>query len=344
MTGAITAIAPFPGPGIVLMPSVTCENLVKVFGHGKPVRALDGLTLSVEEGEIFGLLGPNGSGKTTFVKCCLNIIFPSSGRLRVLDRKPGSAWALRRIGYLPENPNFYDHLTGRAFLHYHSELARVPIVSRWKRINEVLDLVGLDKSATHRRLRTYSKGMLQRIGLAQALLAKPQLIFLDEPSTGLDPIGRRQVKDIMKEIASQGVTVLFSSHILADVEDVADRVAIIDRGQLKRIAPLNEITLPTNSVAIRFTSSEPVITVGDNPQIVADLRNKLERAGVLSVEYADGMLVCTVTSDESVPDIVEVLCTSGIKIYEVIRRRMSLEDTFLQEFGALPSGVISDRP
>ena len=140
------------------MPTVSCENLVKVFGGRKPVRALDGLTLSVEKGEVFGLLGPNGSGKTTFVKCCLNIIYPTSGRIRVLDRRPGHPQTTLKIGYLPENANFYDHLTARAFLHYHAELARIPFGLRERRVNEVLELVRLEPSATRRRLRTYSKG------------------------------------------------------------------------------------------------------------------------------------------------------------------------------------------
>ena len=149
------------------MPSIYCENLVKVFGGRKPVRALDGLTLSVEEGEVFGLLGPNGSGKTTFVKCCLNIIFPTSGKIRVLGKRPGHPQTSLQVGYLPENVNFYDHLSGRAFLHYHAELAKVPIPDRNRRVDEVLDLVHLDPSATRRRLSRRPparSGLRQRTG------------------------------------------------------------------------------------------------------------------------------------------------------------------------------------
>ncbi|HDS29962.1 MAG TPA: ABC transporter ATP-binding protein, partial [Firmicutes bacterium] len=275
------------------MPSVICENLVKTFGQQKPVRALDGLSMSVNEGEIFGLLGPNGSGKTTFVKCCLNIIFPTSGSLSVLGRKPGHPKSSLETGYLPESPSFYTHLTGRQFLYYQAELSSVPFSERSRRIDDVLEMVNLNQNAVNRRLRTYSKGMLQRIGLAQALIGKPKLIFLDEPQSGLDPIGRRQVKDIMRKIADDGTTVLFSSHVLGDVEDVADRVAIIDRGKLRRIAPLDELTIPTNSVKIQLVSPSSRKSETDE-QLDRSLINRLSEIGASGIEFSNGILSCTV--------------------------------------------------
>jgi ABC-2 type transport system ATP-binding protein len=319
------------------MAHITCENLVKVFGNTHPVRALDGLSVQVEEGEVFGLLGPNGSGKTTFVKCCLNIIFPTSGTLKVLGRRPGHPAVTRLIGYLPESPNFYDHLTGRSFLYYHAELAGIPLTQRRQRIDEVLDLVRLEKSASRRRVRTYSKGMLQRIGLAQSLLGKPRLMFLDEPQTGLDPIGRSQIKDVMRKAAGEGTTVLFSSHVLGDVEDVADRVAIIDKGKLRKIAPLKNLTRHTNKVLIRL---KPLGT-GTGHDLPDGMDEKLEsirtRIGAGKFDLSGSILSCSLRYETDTPSLVSMLAGEGFKIYEVTQERMSLEEVFLAEFGELPT-------
>jgi len=326
------------------MALLECENLVKVFGGRRGVRALDGLNLTVEEGEVFGLLGPNGSGKTTFVKCCMNIIFPTSGHLRVLGRRPGHPRTARQVGYLPENPSLYEHLTGRSFLYYHSELAGIPLSRRRSRIEEVLKLVHLDPSASRRRLRTYSKGMAQRIGLAQAMLGHPRLIFLDEPQSGLDPIGRRQVKDIMKNATHQGVTVLFSSHVLGDVEDVADRIAIIDRGRVRKIATLDELTLHTNRIFIRLrprkTDTEKK-KEGDSARLV---EKTAEEVGAGSIELGDDVLSCTLPTEENIPALVAGLAKAGVEIFEVTQQRMSLEEVFLQEFGELPSSAEEKDP
>ena len=315
------------------MPAIECEDLVKVFGGRKPVRALDKLTLSVEEGEVFGLLGPNGSGKTTFVKCCLNIIFPTSGKLRVLGRHPGHPLTARETGYLPESPSFYEHLSGVGFLLYHAELARIPSRERRRRVEEVLEMVKLDELSSRRRLRTYSKGMLQRIGLAQALIAKPRIVFLDEPQTGLDPIGRAQVKSTMREAARQGTTVLFSSHVLADVEDVADRVAIVDRGKVRRIARLEELTLRTNHVLVRLRPPRSS-TISDSGAVPESVRRAVDDVGAGAVTYVDGLLSCTVSDEELIPRLVYELCKWGNEIFEVTRERMTLEQTFLKEFSA----------
>jgi ABC-2 type transport system ATP-binding protein len=316
------------------MPSVSCDNLVKVFPGRRAVRALDGLSLSVEKGEIFGLLGPNGSGKTTFVRCCLNIIFPTSGQIRVLGKRPGSPSATRKIGYLPENPNFYDQLSGRAFLHFHAELARLPMHERSRRVDEVLDMVHLEPAATRRRLRTYSKGMLQRIGLAQALIGKPELLFLDEPQTGLDPIGRREVKDIMTEVAREGTTVLFSSHVLGDVEDVADRVAIIDHGHLRRVATLDDLTLRTNHVLIRLCPRTTPSTPSQCETLSIPADHVLTNLSAGAVTYTNGVLGCTLANEAQIPELVSGLVSAGCEIFEVTQERMSLEQTFLKEFGA----------
>jgi len=320
------------------MAQIVCENLVKVFGGGRPVRALDGLTLSVEEGEVFGLLGPNGSGKTTFVRCCLSIIFPSSGRLRVLGRRPGHPASMRLIGYLPENYSFYDHLTGHSFLYYHAELAGVPLAERRRRVEQVLEDVHLDPSASRRRMRTYSKGMLQRVGLAQAMIARPRLLFLDEPQSGLDPIGRRHVKDVMRKAAGEGVTVLFSSHVLADVEDVADRVAIIDKGRVRKVAALDQLILRTNRVFVRLRPPEPIRAQGSgvDEQVYEQIGRIVDGISAGGFEYANGVFSCTVKKEDDIPKLVCGLARLGYDIFEVTQERMTLEEVFLKEFGELP--------
>lgn len=319
------------------MAAVYCENLVKLFGGARPVRALDGLDLSVGEGEVFGLLGPNGSGKTTFVKCCLNIIYPSSGHLEVLGRKPGHPATSLQLGYLPENPNFYDHLSGIAFLHYHAELARVPLRDRRKRVTEVFEQVHLEPSAGHRRLRTYSKGMLQRIGLAQAMIGYPTLLFLDEPQAGLDPIGRKQIKDTMRKAVNNGSTILFSSHVLADVEDVANRVAIIDQGRVRKIAGIDELTEQENRIAIRLTPNHVPDVMSDDRVMAEKLKSIVEGTGGTEIKFSLGILTCTLKSENDISELVNSLALSGFSIFEVEQKRSTLEEVYLKEFGELPA-------
>ena len=318
------------------MDYVEAENIVKSFGTTHPVRALDGLSLTVEQGEVFGLLGPNGSGKTTFVKCCLNIIFPSSGTLRVLGRKPGHPATMRQVGYLPENPNFYDHMTGISFLHYHAELAGIPFGQRKSRVAEVLEQVRLEPSAGRRRLRTYSKGMLQRIGLAQAVIGKPRLIFLDEPQTGLDPIGRRQIKDTMRQAAREGSTILFSSHVLADVEDVAARVAIIDLGRVRKIATLTELTTAADRLSIRLMPEKKESSEAEDAGFLDKIKATIVNFELMDLRFRNGVLTCLLEDSNLIPELVRTLATSGFMIYEVQREKNTLEEVFLREFGELP--------
>jgi ABC-2 type transport system ATP-binding protein len=214
--------------------AVHTDRLTKVYkdfwGRDK-VRALEELNLTISRGEVFGLLGPNGSGKSTTIKLLLGLIFPSSGTATILGQPTGNTVINERIGFLPEESYLYRFLNGEEILKFYGRLFKIDRRTLNKRVPELLDIVGLDAKARKRKLREYSKGMARRIGLAQALINNPELILLDEPTTGLDPIGTREMKDLILSLKNQGKTVLLCSHLLADVQDVCDRVTILFRGK-----------------------------------------------------------------------------------------------------------------
>jgi ABC-2 type transport system ATP-binding protein len=238
----------------VAVPSVTHEamavvetwNLNKIYRTGfwlnQKVQSLTNCSLSVHQGETFGLLGPNGAGKTTLLKILLGVIRPTTGRAVLLGKPIGDRATKQRVGYLPENAYFYDFLTAWEFLNFVGGLFQISQPILTKRIAEIFDLVGLDqKTAKKKQLRQYSKGMLQRVGMAQALINDPELVFLDEPMSGLDPLGRYQVREIILSLKEQGKTIFFNSHILTDVEQICDRIAILARGELLCVGSLEEI-------------------------------------------------------------------------------------------------------
>jgi len=224
--------------------AVHTEGLTKVYkdfwGRDK-VRALDGLDLTINRGEVFGLLGPNGSGKSTTIKLLLGLIFPSAGTAHVLGQPAGSTVINERIGFLPEESYLYRFLNGEEILRFYGRLFRIPRKELNRRVPELLDIVGLDAKARKRKLREYSKGMARRIGLAQALINNPDLILLDEPTTGLDPIGTREMKDLILSLKKQGKTVLLCSHLLADVQDVCDRITILFRGKMQKLGEVKSL-------------------------------------------------------------------------------------------------------
>jgi ABC-2 type transport system ATP-binding protein len=225
---------------------INTQDLSKVYrdfwGRSK-VHALVGLNLQLERGEIYGLLGPNGSGKSTTIKLLLGLIFPTSGQATILGLKPGTPAANQRLGYLPEESYLHRFLTGDETVDFYGRLFGLPRRERRRRTDELLDLVGLDRRARARQLREYSKGMSRRIGLAQALVNDPELLLLDEPTSGLDPIGTREMKDLILHLKSRGKTILLSSHLLADVQDVCDRIGILDRGHLKKSGHVKDLLM-----------------------------------------------------------------------------------------------------
>jgi ABC-2 type transport system ATP-binding protein len=224
--------------------AVQTDGLTKVYrdfwGRDK-VRALDDLSLTIKRGEVFGLLGPNGSGKSTTIKLLLGLIFPTSGSASVLGKPAGSTEINARIGFLPEESYLYRFLNGEEILRFYGRLFRMPRKELNRRVPELLDIVGLDAKARKRKLREYSKGMARRIGLAQALINNPDLILLDEPTTGLDPIGTREMKDLILSLKAQGKTVLLCSHLLADVQDVCDRITILFRGKMQKLGDVSQL-------------------------------------------------------------------------------------------------------
>src|SRR3954467_5500223 len=224
--------------------AVETHGLTKVYkdfwGRDK-VRALDDLNLTIHRGEVFGLLGPNGSGKSTTIKLLLGLIFPTRGSAHVLGEPAGSSRINEKIGFLPEESYLYRFLNGEETLHFYGRLFKMPRKELKRRVPELLDIVGLDAKSRKRKLREYSKGMARRIGLAQALINNPDLILLDEPTTGLDPIGTREMKDLILSLKKQGKTVLLCSHLLADVQDVCDRITILFKGKMQTIGAVRDL-------------------------------------------------------------------------------------------------------
>ncbi|MGB3532315.1 MAG: ABC transporter ATP-binding protein [Microcoleaceae cyanobacterium] len=229
-----------------LSPIVQTHQLTKTYRTGfwlnQKITSLKQCSLTVHQGETFGLLGPNGAGKTTLLKILLGITRPSSGSGKLLNQPLGNIAVKQRIGYLSENPYFYDHLTGWEFLEFTAGLFQIPKSIQRQKIPELFDLVGLAKTAALKKtMRQYSKGMLQRVGMAQALINDPEIVFLDEPMSGLDPMGRYQIREIILSLKSQNKTIFFNSHVLSDVEKICDRVAILAQGNLLKVGSLDEV-------------------------------------------------------------------------------------------------------
>ncbi|HWF90659.1 MAG TPA: ABC transporter ATP-binding protein [Terriglobales bacterium] len=298
--------------------AIRTRALRKVFGDKVAVR---NLTLEVPRGEVFGFLGPNGAGKSTSVKMFLGLVFPTSGEAEILGRPAGDVRARKKIGFLPEHFRFYEWLTPAELLKLHGRLYGMPHGELRTRIPALLDMVGL---APHRdkRLHDFSKGMLQRIGLAQALLNDPDLIFLDEPTSGLDPIGRRMVRDVIKAQRDRGATVLLNSHLLGEIEISCDRVAFIKEGEVIETRALDGQTEEQNTVAIRAG------------KLTAEMVKGLEQLTSSARSEGEQQLTLMLSASHSLPEVVRYLVAQGADIYEVVPQRLSLEDRFLQIVGS----------
>ena len=298
---------------------VRVENLVKDFRPGlglRRKRVLHGISFEVQEGEIFGFVGPNGAGKTTTLKILMDLIRADEGRASILGSDVGETAFRRHVGYLPENPYFYDYLTGRELLHFYARLSGVTAGRRAGRVDALLRLVGLSH-ASDARLRTYSKGMLQRVGIAQALVHEPKVIFLDEPMSSLDPIGRKEVRDLILRLRNEGKTVFMSTHILPDVEMTCDRVAIIVNGRIRHESAIDQIFADSEREADLVLANLP-------PEIPGQLE---EVFGVTLRGHGDRIEVRV--REKDVQGVLQSALAVGAQVISVTPHRVSLESIFL---------------
>lgn len=311
--------------------AIRIEDLTKDYAVGfwrrRSYRALDRLTLAIESGEVFGFLGPNGAGKTTTLKLLMQLIFPTSGRAEILGRPVGDISTRRRIGYLPENPSFYDYLTAEELLSYFGNLFGYSGADRHQRVSALLDRVGIG-AERRLQLRKFSKGMLQRVGIAQALLNDPEVIFLDEPMSGLDPIGRRDVRSLILELRDQGRTIFFSSHILADAEALCRRVAVVAGGRLAASGTLADI------LAFRVHGWELVMS-GLTPDIVSKLSRSVRRA----TEISPGRYSLELSLDQPPDRILAELTAAGASLVSLNPMRDTLEDFFMKRVAEMGAGA-----
>jgi ABC-2 type transport system ATP-binding protein len=292
------------------------QDLHKSFKTGfipKRKKILDGIALDVKAGEIFGYLGPNGAGKTTTLKCVLGLIFPDKGEIEIFGHPNLSMQAKKKIGFLPENPYFYDYLSATEFLSFYSDIALTKKSEKKTQIETLLRMVGLEHAA-HLQLRKFSRGMLQRIGLAQALINDPSLVLLDEPLGGLDPLGRKEIRDVIVRLKEEGKTVFLSSHILQDIEMICDRVAILVEGHVVNHGPLQDLI----SEKVKVTE----ITVsGIGPE---DLENLGERYSVQGEK-----LMLKVFEEEKIASVLQLIQEKKGKVHSLIPRTETLEDLFV---------------
>jgi len=292
------------------------ENLHKSFKTGfalKKKKILKGISINVEPGEIFGYLGPNGAGKTTTIKCILGLIFPEQGDIEILGYPYLSLKSKEKLGFLPENPYFYDYLNAEEFLDFYNRLYHIPSEQTKEKIRSLLELVGLEK-AKDLQLRKFSKGMLQRIGLAQALINDPELVILDEPLGGLDPLGRKEMRDIIFQLKEKGKTVFLSSHILQDIEMICDKVAIIMDGQIVSQGKLQELI----SEKILFT--EMIVSGIDK----SDLEPLAEE-----ITFQGDKTFIKVFREENIKDILALVQEKKGKLHSLLPRTPTLEDLFV---------------
>ena len=304
------------------MPVIEISNLTKDYEVGffrkRKVRALDDLSLSIEGGQIFGFLGANGAGKTTTLKLLMRLIFPTTGSARILGHDIGDVSMHQRIGYLPENPYFYDYLTAREFLDYCAEIFGLSSVERKKRTADLLARVKLDEKRWDTQLRKFSKGMLQRVGLAQSLVNDPEIVFLDEPMSGLDPVGRREVRDLIAALRDEGKTVFMCSHILSDIEVLCDRVAILKKGKLSQVGYLDELRRTTEG-----PDRMEVMATGTDADA---LRQHLPAAEISPTPRG---LRIEITSADEIERVLSALRKAGGTVVSIQPIKQSLEELFL---------------
>jgi ABC-2 type transport system ATP-binding protein len=304
---------------------VDIRNLAKQYGK---IEALKGVSLRVDRGEIFGLLGQNGAGKTTMVKILLGITRPTMGQADLLGHPTGTAAVRKRVGYLPEDHRFPDYHTAASLLDFYGALLEVPAAERRRRAEQMLELVGL-KGRMHYKVRTYSKGMKQRLGIAQAIFHDPEVIFLDEPTDGVDPIGRREIRELLLQLKQEGKTIFLNSHLLGEVELICDRVAILQQGELIREGDIATLTQQRGLFVIGLAPGQSLPR-----EEVVKMGYQVSRAGELwEVGLNDG---------QSIDPVIDLLRTRGLSLRHLTEKRQTLEDLFMETVVAAEPGV--DEP
>jgi ABC-2 type transport system ATP-binding protein len=301
---------------------IRTDNLIKHYGR---IEALRGVSLIVERGQIFGLLGQNGAGKTTLIKILLGITRLTDGSARLLDEPAGATRVRRRIGYLPEDHHFPDYHTGASLLDFYGALLEVPRAERHKRIPDVLELVGL-KGRMNYKIRTYSKGMKQRLGIAQAIFHNPETIFLDEPTDGVDPVGRREIRAIMQQLKEEGKTIFLNSHLLGEVELICDRVAILQQGEVVREGPVGELTHVQNRFILGLAPGQTFP------------REELQKQGY-TVNSSGEMWEIGLRDGQSIDPVIDLLRGRGLNLRHLVEKRQTLEELFVQTVEAAEPGV-----
>ncbi len=309
-----------------MTPAVEIQNLTKDYEVGflrkREVRALDGLSLTVDRVEIFGFLGANGAGKTTTIKLLMRLMYPTSGGARILGRDIADSSMHAEIGYLPEQPYFYDYLTARELLEYCAELFGYARAERKRRAADLLARVRLEEKSWDKQLRKFSKGMLQRVGLAQALVNDPAVVFLDEPMSGLDPVGLREVRDLIASLRATGTTVFFCSHILSDIEVLCDRVCVMRQGRLAHVGRLEELKLAGGERAM-----EMVVAGAE----LARLESSLANVSDARVTATPGGARVEVASERDVDEALRAVRAAGARLVSIQPVGNALEELFVSD-------------
>jgi len=298
--------------------SVNILNLSKIFNpkSKSSIKALDDITFSIDKGIIFGLLGPNGAGKTTLIKILLGIVNPTSGSAEILNTDISDYRIRMKIGYLPENHKFPSYLTGEEVLIYNARLSGLKITKESPKIGEMLKLVKMEKWRKT-KIKKYSKGMLQRLGLAQAVIHDPEIIFLDEPTDGVDPIGRKEIRDILLDLKNKGKTVFINSHLLSEVELVSDKVAILNEGKLVKFGTVDELTV-----------NKQVCEIKTEIPIEKEIFDSLSKKYKISLEKES--IILEITGNQDLNDFMDELRRKGVNITGVNQKKTSLEDLFIK--------------
>ncbi|MCP5061255.1 MAG: ABC transporter ATP-binding protein [Ignavibacteriae bacterium] len=302
--------------------SIEVTNLTKIYNtrvsNNQKIKALDNLTLSIEKGIIFGLLGPNGAGKTTLIKILLGIVFPTSGNAKILSKDINDFEVRKQVGYLPENHKFPNYLSGEDVIKYYAELNGYEVNKN--KINEVLQKVNMAQWGKT-KIKKYSKGMMQRLGLAQSIVHDPEIIFLDEPTDGVDPIGRKEIRDILVDLKKKGKTIFINSHLLSEVELVSDKVAMLNHGKLIKIGSVEELTTSKELYEIEIGETLPKL-------LIDELKKKF------SFELNENIIQLELNDSADVNSFLDELRKSNITIKSFNQKKNSLEDTFIKSLNA----------